>query len=158
MSSSTLACNAFSIHDTLNKDGRRFLQEVKNNDNDQFRIVSIFHFVLGGFQMLFSLIGFVYLLIGVLMTSESLDAGKSVPPPEIVGWIVGGIGVVLIVLFLSIGFLSIRTGINISRRKHHTFCIVMDSILCLMVPFGTIVGIFGLLLLTKQETAGEFEG
>ncbi|MCK5133984.1 MAG: hypothetical protein KAR40_17775 [Candidatus Sabulitectum sp.] len=39
------------------------MSEVSRQDCDLLSIVSIFHYVLGGFQMLFSLIGFVYIII-----------------------------------------------------------------------------------------------
>ena len=121
-------------------------------------LVSIFHFVLGGLQMLFSLIGLVYVAIGAMMASGAMESTKGNPPPPELGWIFGGVGVVFVLVFITIGFLTIRTGINIRRRRRRTFCMVIDSILCLMVPLGTIVGIFGLVLLTKPETAEEFEG
>ena len=121
-------------------------------------LVSIFHFVLGGFQMLFSLVGLVYVAIGAMMASGAMESTKGNPPPPELGWIFGGVGVVFVLVFITVGFLTIRTGINIRRRRRRTFCMVIDSILCLMVPFGTIVGIFGLVLLTKAETVKEFEG
>lgn len=134
------------------------MSEVSRPDGDLLSIVSIFHYVLGGFQMLFSLIGLVYVAMGILMATGALDSTKGEPPPPELGWIFGGMGVVFVLIFLAMGLLSINTGINISRRKHRTFCIVIDSILCMMIPFGTIVGIFGLVLLTKPSTAQEFEG
>ena len=108
--------------------------------------------------MLFSLIGFVYVAIGILMATGAMDSTNGEPPPPELGWVFGGVGIVFVVVFLTIGIMTIRTGINMSRRKRRTFCIVIDSILCMMVPFGTIVGIFGLVLLTKTEIAEEFEG
>jgi hypothetical protein len=135
------------------------MQEAQRNENsDFFKVVSIFHYVLGGFQMLFSLIGVLYIVMGILMTSGSLEPSKSSAPPEAIGWIFSGIGVVITLMFLSIGLLSIKTGKNLSRRRNRTFCIVVDAILCLMVPFGTIVGIFGLVLLMKPESQELFTG
>lgn len=134
------------------------MSEVSRKDGDLLSIVSIFHYVLGGFQMLFSLIGFVYIAVGILMATGAMDSAKGGAPPPELGWIFGGVGVVFVLIFLAIGLLTIRTGINISRRRRRTFCIVIDSILCTMVPFGTIVGIFGLVLLTRLETVEEFKG
>ncbi|RKZ03184.1 hypothetical protein DRQ21_06580 [Candidatus Fermentibacteria bacterium] len=131
---------------------------VTKQDGDMISLVSIFHFVLGGFQMLFSLVGLVYVAIGAMMASGAMESTKGNPPPPELGWIFGGVGVVFVLVFITVGFLTIRTGINIRRRRRRTFCMVIDSILCLMVPFGTIVGIFGLVLLTKAETVKEFEG
>jgi len=131
---------------------------VTKQNGDMISLVSIFHFVLGGFQMLFSLVGLVYVAIGAMMASGAMESTKGNPPPAELGWIFGGFGVVFVLAFITVGFLTIRTGINIRRRRRRTFCMVIDSILCLMVPFGTIVGVFGLVLLTKAETAEEFEG
>ena len=131
---------------------------VTKQNGDMISLVSIFHFVLGGFQMLFSLVGLVYVAIGAMMASGAMESTKGNPPPPELGWIFGGVGVVFVLVFITVGFLTIRTGINIRRRRRRTFCMVIDSILCLMVPFGTIVGIFGLVLLTKAETVKEFEG
>ncbi len=134
------------------------MSKVSRPDDDLLSVVSIFHFVLGGFQMLFSLIGLIYVAMGILMATEALDSTKGNPPPPELGWIFGGFGVVFVLVFLTIGLLTIKTGTNMRKRKQRTFCIVIDSILCMMVPFGTIVGIFGLVLLTKSENANEFEG
>ena len=134
------------------------MEKITTQDSDMLSIVSIFHFVLGGFQMLFSLIGFIYVAMGILMASGQMDSTNGNPPPAELGWVFGGIGVVFVLIFITIGLLTIKTGKNIRKRKNRTFCIVMDSILCMMMPFGTIVGIFGLVLLTKQGSVEEFGG
>jgi len=131
---------------------------VTKQNGDMLSVVPIFHFVLGGFQMLFSLIGLVYVAVGAMMASGVMESTKGNPPPPELGWIFGAFGVVFILVFITIGFLTIRAGINIRLQRKHTFCMVIDSILCLMVPFGTIVGVLGLVLLTKSETAEKFEG
>ncbi len=134
------------------------MNEVTKSDNDLLSIVSIFHFVLGGFQMLFSLIGLIYIGMGILIASGELESAKGGELPAEAGWIFGAVGLIFTVIFLTIGLLAIRTGTNIRKRRNRTFCIVIDSILCMMIPLGTIVGIFGLVLLTKPENAEEFKG
>ncbi|MCK5842674.1 MAG: hypothetical protein KAH31_10925 [Candidatus Sabulitectum sp.] len=134
------------------------MNEARKQDGDLLSIVSIFHYVLGGFQMMISLAGVVYIVMGILMTTGAMDSAKGEAPPPELGWIFVGIGTVFVLLFITIGLFTIKTGINMHRRRNRTLCIVIDSILCLMVPFGTIVGIFGLVLLTKPEISDEFEG
>ncbi|MCK5785608.1 MAG: hypothetical protein KAH54_03510 [Candidatus Sabulitectum sp.] len=134
------------------------MSDVTRQDSDLLSIVSIFHYVLGGFQMLFSLIGLVYVAMGILMASGAMESSSGNPPPAEMGWVFGAVGVVFVLVFITMGILTIRTGINISKRRRRTFCIVIDSILCMIVPFGTIVGVFGLVLLTKPENAEEFQG
>lgn len=134
------------------------MSEVRKQDSDLLSVVSIFHYVLGGFQMLISLAGFVYVVVGVLMVTGAMDSAKGEPPPPELGWIFVVIGIVFVLIFITIGLFTIKTGINMRKRRSRTLCIVIDSILCMMIPFGTIVGIFGLVLLTKPEIADEFEG
>jgi len=134
------------------------VSEVRKQDSDLLSIVSIFHFVLGGFQMMISLAGFVYIVMGVLMATGAMDSAKGEAPPPELGWVFVGIGIVFVLIFITIGLFTIKTGINMRRRQRRTLCIVIDAILCLMVPFGTIVGIFGLVLLTRPEISDEFEG
>lgn len=133
-------------------------EKAKNSSDDFLTLVSVFHFVVGGFQMLLSLIGVVYLVIGIAIGSGALETAKSSAPPEAMGWIFGGFGVVITLIFLTLGGLSIKAGINIRKRKNRMFCMVVDAILCLMIPFGTIVGIFGLVMLTKPEVEETFTG
>ncbi|MCK5035355.1 MAG: hypothetical protein KAS73_05635 [Candidatus Sabulitectum sp.] len=134
------------------------MSEVRKQDSDLLSVVSIFHYVLGGFQMLISLAGFVYVVVGVLMVTGAMDSAKGEPLPPELGWIFVVIGVVFVLIFITIGLFTIKTGINMRKRRNRTLCMVIDSILCMMVPFGTIVGIFGLVLLTKPEISDEFEG
>ena len=134
------------------------MNEPVKADNDLLSIVSIFHFVLGGFQMLFSVFGLFYLGMGILIASGDLEPTKGTPPPAEIGWIFGAVGIIFTLVFLTIGLLAIKTGTNIRKRRNRTFCIVIDSILCMMIPFGTIVGIFGLVLLMKPEITEEFKG
>lgn len=131
---------------------------VKSSNSDLFTIVSIFHFVAGGFQILLSSIGVIYMALGYMITSGAIDSPKSEPPPEILGWILSFAGLVFAVVLLTLGILVLKTGFNLMKKRSRTFCIVIDAILCLMIPFGTIVGIFGLVLLMKPETEELFTG
>ena len=133
-------------------------ETVKNGDSELYTIVSIFHFVVGGFQILLSSIGVIYMAVGYLITTGAIDSAKSEPPPEVMGWIFSGVGLVFTVILLTLGILVIKTGLNLMKKRHRTFCIVIDAILCLAMPFGTIVGIFGLVLLMKPETEELFTG
>lgn len=135
------------------------ISKIKKAETDKLLIVSIFHYLLAGFQMLFCAVGLVYLFFGVLIASGTLEPSKGAgAPPEAMGWIFGVLGVIFVIIFFTMSILTLVTGINISKRRNHIFCIVIDSILCLWVPFGTLVGVFGLVLLTRPEIAVKFLG
>jgi hypothetical protein len=37
-----------------------------------------------------------------------------------------------------------------AHRKHYTFCLVMAGVECLFMPFGTVLGVFTILVLNRQ--------
>ena len=43
------------------------------------------------------------------------------------------------------------TGKFLGAHRRHTFCMVMAALSCLFMPFGTILGIFTLIVLSKPE-------
>ncbi len=146
-----------SMIQTLERKNVEGIREPVVSD-DVLTLVSVFHYVYGGFQILLSLIGVLYIVMGISMGSGTLGTAKSPPPPEAIGWIFGAVGVIITAFCLTLGVLSIKAGTSIRRRRNRMFCIVVDAILCLMVPFGTIVGVFGLVMLTRPEAAEEFTG
>jgi hypothetical protein len=46
----------------------------------------------------------------------------------------------------------------LTRRRRYTFCLVIAGLLCLWMPFGTILGVFTLVTLTKPPVRAQFEG
>jgi len=47
--------------------------------------------------------------------------------------------------------LMVRAGLKLKRRQSYTFCFVVAAIECALMPMGTILGVFTLLLLYKPE-------
>ena len=45
----------------------------------------------------------------------------------------------------------ILSGRYMNRRKHLTFSIVIAAICCLQIPFGTILGVFTLIVLSRPS-------
>jgi hypothetical protein len=124
------------------------------------RLLSIFHFVYGGMVALFSLIWLIYVALGVFMaTSPDFVSSKGLheAPPEAVGWIISGFGLVLIFIGWAVATLLIIAGRNLSRQRHHTYCMVIAAMACLFVPLGTVLGVFTLVVLTKPEVKELFD-
>ena len=125
------------------------------------RLLSIFHFVYGGMVALFSMIWLIYVVFGVFMaTSPDFVSSKGTheAPPEAVGWIISGFGLVLIFIGWTVATLLIIAGRNLSRQRHHTYCMVVAAMACLFVPLGTVLGVFSLVVLTKPGVKELFDG
>jgi hypothetical protein len=73
------------------------------------------------------------------------------------GWFFTILASIFILLGWALAISEVLAGIYLKQRKNRTFCIVIGACECLMMPFGTILGIFTLLLLTKPHIEALFE-
>lgn len=122
------------------------------NTNDQLRILSLFHYIVGGIHILFSSFGLIHFFIGIsiLLDSSGWDSGN--PPPDWFGFIFAVAGGSFVLLGTILGILTIISGRSIARRTRRTFSIVIAAINCTVIPIGTILGVFTIVLLMKDET------
>lgn len=121
---------------------------------EQLRLLSIFHYVVGGLHMLFGSFGLIHFSIGLAFMMGSKDffgSGSAAPPPWF-GLLFATIGGGFVLFGWTIGILTILSGRYIAARKKRTFSIVMAAINCALLPFGTVLGVFDLIVLTKDET------
>lgn len=130
-----------------------------SGENENLRLLAVFHYVLGGIAALFALFPLLYVLLGVLMLADPMDfSGKGgSPPPEFAGIFMTALGGVLVLAVLSVSAGLIAAGRFIDRRRHHTFCMVVAGVSCIFFPLGTALGVFSLILLMKPEVRTMFD-
>jgi len=128
-----------------------------NQDAEHLKVLSIFHYVMAGFFALLAIFPVIHLVLGIVMITapEKLASGDN-PPPAFVGWIFAGVAGVFIVMGALLALLSFLTGRYISKRMHHTFCLVMAGIECLMFPIGTVLGVFTFVVLSRESVKAVF--
>jgi len=129
------------------------LEEDKRN----IRLLAIFHYVMGGLTGLFACMPLIHLFIGIAVLKEGLSKNPSGgPSPELVGWIFIIVAVLLILAGWTLAVLMIIAGRKLSKFKSRTFCLVIGAIECALIPIGTILGVFTLILLTKDSVKDLF--
>jgi len=77
-------------------------------------------------------------------------------PPEFLGWIFVGIGSFLFLVGIAMAICILIAGRCLSRREGYSFALVMACIECLFVPFGTILGAFTIVALSRESVRGLF--
>jgi len=125
-----------------------------NQDVEHLRLLTIFHYVVGGITALFSLLPGIHLGIGLwmLLSPEAMQHGNSgSPPPEFVGWLFVCLGGAFILIGEILAILIIYSGRQIARREKHLFSFVVGALMCVFVPFGTILGVFTLIVLSRHS-------
>lgn len=123
---------------------------------EHLRLLSIFHYVLAGIVALFSLIPFVHLAIGLaaLLNPEFLSGGQSANDEfgnKLFGTIFTAVGSVAILMGFTTATLIFLAGKKLAAHRNHTFCFVVAAVECLFAPFGTVLGVFTIIVLMKPE-------
>jgi len=72
-------------------------------------------------------------------------------PPEFLGWIFALIGAVLFVIGIAMAICILIVGRSLAHYKHYSFALVMACIECFFVPFGTILGVFTIVVLSRES-------
>jgi len=76
--------------------------------------------------------------------------------PALFGWIFIVVGAGLILVGWSFAVFTIIAGRYLARQIHYLFCMVMAAIECMFMPFGTVLGIFTIIVLTKPSVKKMF--
>jgi hypothetical protein len=126
-------------------------------DDEHLRLLSIFYYIKGGITALFACIPIIHVVLGLIMiVAPQLFGHGNDQPPAFVGWLLLMLGSFIILLGWVFAILALITGRCIARRKHYTFCLVMACVECLSVPFGTVLGVFTIVVLNRQSVKARF--
>ena len=127
---------------------------------EHIRLLSIFLYVVGGLIAIASLFPLIYVAMGTVFLFADFPQPENMQsdqihdpfPAKIFGGIFGAIGMIGFLIAITLSVLVVRAGKKLGRYENRTYCIVMAAILCAFAPFGTVLGIFSLIILTKPET------
>jgi len=131
-------------------------------DTSQLQLLSVFHYVVAGLTALFSLFPLIYLVMGVAVLfaePPSLAPGEAPPPfdPRLLGWVfvlIGGLGCAAGLVLA--GYMA-YAGRCLAQRRRYLLCMVVAGIACLFMPFGTALGVFTLVVLSRPAVRAAFE-
>lgn len=131
-----------------------------NQDTEHLKILSICHYVLAGLCIFPLLYGVFYMLMGIFVGTIIANSPQpaNAPPAALFGGIFAFVGLVISLISLTFGILLFKAGRNLSSYQSHTFCFVIACISCAFMPFGTILGIFTIIVLLRESVKGLFNG
>ena len=92
-----------------------------------------------------------------MLKPESFGSGKDRPPAWF-GLLFVIFAGVLILLGWTFAVLLAVAGRNLGQKSCYTFCLVMACIACLWMPFGTVLGIFTIIVLMRPSVKPLFTG
>ncbi|MDZ4403017.1 hypothetical protein [Prosthecobacter sp.] len=128
---------------------------IPSKDAEHLRTLAICHYVVSGL----SLFGIAFLLLhyaimNTVFANPKMWENAKEPPPfnpaefmHLMQWFYLFFGVMIVLG----GVATLMSGRFIHRRVNRTFSIVVAGLNCLCFPFGTVLGVFTLIVLTKES-------
>jgi hypothetical protein len=119
-------------------------------DEQHLKLLSIFHYIVAGLAALFACIPVIHLVIGLFMILAPQKFGNgNQQPPAFIGFLFVGLASVFILTGWVFAVLVLFAGRFIARRRRHTYCFIMACVECMFMPFGTVLGVFTILVLLR---------
>lgn len=126
-------------------------------DDEHLKLLSIFYYVLGGLNAFCAFIPLIYVFLGgffliIPMLPESSDAA----PLAVFGLLFIVIGFFAFLISAVLAGLKIYAGYCLTKRKGRVFCYFVAALCCLNMPFGTILGVFTFIVLSRPTVTAQF--
>ncbi len=129
-----------------------------NQDEEHLRLLSIFHYIVGGLMAFFGCIPLVHFGLGVaLLTGRSFFGnGPEQQPPVFIGLIFMVFGLGVFVIFQGIAVCTIIAGWKLAVRRAYKFAFVTACLDCIFMPFGTVLGVLTIIVLSRPSVKALF--
>ena len=131
-------------------------------DNEHIKLLAIFHYVFGGFAalgllvMLEEIVFMSAIFSGAIPTNS--PKGRSGPPPEVFMAFFGGMLLIMSAIFIAGIVCNILSANFMRKRKHRKFSFAVACVNCLQIPFGTALGVFTLVVLSRASVKAQYPG
>jgi hypothetical protein len=126
------------------------------NDLEHLKLLSIFHYVVGGLAALCSLFPLLHLGMGIAMVTGRMPDAADQPEAVLFGWFFIIFAAGMIVGGVSFALGLVLAGRFLARRVNYIFCFVMAALSCIFVPFGTVLGVFTMVVLMRPTVKEMF--
>jgi hypothetical protein len=130
-----------------------------NQDSDHLRLLAIFHYIVAGLAALFSFFPLLYTAMGAFFIWAAQHPNPKQtgePPPEFLGWIFIACGSFFFLLGLTMAICILIAGRSLALRKRYMFAFVVACVECIFMPFGTVLGVFTIIALSRESVKALF--
>ena len=121
-------------------------------DQEHLRLLTLVYYIFGAITCFFAFIPIFHVIMGIVLTMASFASkGSENAPPAFIGLFFAIAGSIFILIGLTVGLLKIYTGKCIKNRKNYLFCLIYSGFNCILIPYGTVLGIFSLMVLRRES-------
>jgi hypothetical protein len=149
--------NDAAIELLAHSDGYALMDTLTQQDRDQLKLLAIFHYIFAALGICgLAFMPVHYTMMQRMLSMEQTNNSANAPPEaflDIFIWIY----VAMAATFLIGMALNVIAAGFLKARKHRTFCMVVAGLNVLQVPFGTLLGVFTILVLGRESVRQTFE-
>lgn len=120
-----------------------------SQEEQNLNLLSTFHYIMGTLTALFACIPIIHLVIGIAMFTGGFNGGDIAPRNLALIFII--LAAVIILVGWVFAILIIICGRRLKQRRSYNYCLVIAFMECLIVPIGTVLGIFSIITLTRDS-------
>jgi hypothetical protein len=130
-------------------------------ESEQLKLLAIFHFILAGLTLATGVMA-IWQLMAIHQTfahfSKAFPAqsGASPPAPDffppIPVWPSIAVGTLIMIVSLALAL----SGFFLLKRRHRMFILIVAGLNCLSVPLGTVLGVFTIVVLGRDNVRTAF--
>jgi hypothetical protein len=132
--------------------------ETMEDEKRHIELLAIFHYVVGAITALMSCLPIIHLALGIMVVSGTMgDNSRGHGPPAAFGWLFIAIASVFILTGWTFAICIVVAGRRLAKFNHWTFCLVVAAFECMLMPFGTVLGVFTIITLTRPSVKQRFE-
>ncbi|MHC4625251.1 MAG: hypothetical protein ACYS4W_15255 [Planctomycetota bacterium] len=118
-------------------------------DEQYLKLLSIFHYVVGGLTALFSCLPLLHIAMGIAMLCGAFDSKGG--PPKVFGLLFIVFPAVVMLCGWALSVCIVIAGRKLAQRKARIYCLVVAALECILMPFGTVLGVFTIVVLMKDS-------
>jgi hypothetical protein len=130
-----------------------------DQNKEHLRLLAVFHYIVSGLAALFSFFPLLYTIVGgifIFATRHGTPKPGEELPPEFLGWIFAVVGLLLFLLGIAIAICILIAGRSLATHRHYWFAFAIACLECLFIPFGTILGVFTIIVLSREPVKALF--
>jgi hypothetical protein len=122
-------------------------------DQEHLRLLSIFHYIVGGVGCLFALMPLFHMVFGLLFiySPDTFGGDGGEAPPAFFGWLFFVMGLLFFLIGQAVSICIIVSGRFLARRARYLYSFIVGCIECIFIPFGTVLGVFTIIVLSRDS-------
>jgi hypothetical protein len=126
-------------------------------DMEHLLLLRIGYFISAGTNLLWVFFPLIYVFMGAFMLFGAFDGAKpSDVPPRSIGIVFMSVGIAISLFMASLTVLKILTALAIGKRRYRGLIFATAAVSCLAIPWGTALGVFTFVVLTRPSVAARF--